>query len=61
MSIPREVSRGQEDVEFRPVAGLEREFAGWALVRRSRVWDYLGLYPIGVYIVAMLVLIGSAI
>jgi len=60
LSVPRRVSRADEPIEFRPVAGLESEFAGWAMVERSRTWG-IGTYGIGGYLVLILVVIGSAL
>lgn len=61
MPVPRPVSRHQEPVEFRPVAGLEAEFVGWQITVRSRLWDWLGTYPIIAWIVLVLLMIGAGI
>jgi hypothetical protein len=54
------VSREREPIEFRPIAGGDEEWAGLHYVPRSRLWDWLGLYPVGAYLVLCLWLLGVA-
>jgi hypothetical protein len=57
----RLVPRQEEVVEFRPIPGAEDSWASHCYVERSRLWDYLGVFPIGAYLCAWLVMIGVAI
>lgn len=50
-----------EEVEFKPIPGAEEEWAGFQFVDRSRLWDWLGLYPVGFYLALCLLLLGSVL
>jgi hypothetical protein len=47
-----------ELVEFRPVPGAEDEWAGFQFVDHSRLWDWLGVLPVGLWLVLNLLVIG---
>jgi len=57
VAVNRLVPRNEEAVEFRPIPGREDP---WPVVR-SRLWDYLGVFPLGAYLCACLVMIGVSI
>ena len=61
MAVNRPVTREHEEVEFRPVPGQEHEWASFCDVQRSRLWDYIGVYPVGFALVAILLLIAEAL
>lgn len=61
MAVNRLVPRDEEPVEFRPVPGQEHEWAGYGYFVRSKLWDYLGLYPALACVVGVLTLIGLGI
>jgi hypothetical protein len=61
MAVNRSVPREAEEVEFRPVPGQEREWAGSTWLARSRLWDALGTYPVAGVIVLLLLLMGLSI
>jgi hypothetical protein len=54
----RLVSRDREEIEFKPIPGSEEEWAMFQYIGRSRIWDWLGLYPVGLYFICNLMLIG---
>lgn len=49
----KKVAREYEPVEFRPIPGQEDEWAAITGYDRSRLWDWLGLYPVYGYIILM--------
>jgi hypothetical protein len=53
MSVPKPVTREEEVLEFRPIAGLDEDWP----TERSRLWDALGVYPILISIIIWLVLL----
>lgn len=59
--VNRVVPREEEVVEFRPIPGQEEDWAGFQFVDRSRLWEYLGIYPIGGYLVLCAILLGASI
>lgn len=58
--VNRMVPRELEPVEFKPVMGFEDDWAIGSWVIRSRLWDYLGVLPVGVYLVLNMILMGAA-
>jgi hypothetical protein len=56
----RLVARESEPVEFVPVPGYEDEWAIGSWVIRSRLWDYLGVLPVGLYLVLCMLLMGAS-
>ena len=56
----RPVKPGEEPVEFRPIPGQEGDWAGADYVVRSPLWYWAGIYPIALYLVMVLVLMGMA-
>ena len=55
----RRLSPGEEPVEFRPLPGQEGDWAGADYVCRSPLWYWVGIYPVALYLVIVLVLMGT--
>jgi hypothetical protein len=60
MRINRLVPVEEEPVEFRMLPGQEDDWAGAADMDLSPLWNWLGIYPLYIFFVVMLVLIGIA-
>jgi len=58
--VMRRLARERETVEFRPIPGHEDEWAGASLEDRSRAWDWLGTYPLLIFISLYFMMIGLA-
>lgn len=58
--VNKKVPQDMEPREFRPVPGFEEDWAGFRYVQRSRLWDAAGTYPIGLWFVLVLLMIGVA-
>ena len=56
--INKKVSPEAGAVEFKPIPGYEEEWAGFNYVERSRLWDALGVVPVGLWFVLSLVIAG---
>lgn len=56
--LNRRVRPGEEPVEFRPLPGQEGDWAGAEYVCRSLLWYWIGIYPVALYLVFVLVLMG---
>lgn len=56
----RFVSREEEPVNFRPVPGLEQEWATFEDPRRSLLWLSLGILPVSLAI-SMLLVFGAMV
>jgi len=50
----------REEVVFKPIPGQEEEWAEYEGDDRSRLWDWLGTYPILTFIVILLICIASS-
>ena len=61
MPVNRPVSREMEEVEFKPIPGTEDSWPQFSYIQRSRLWAYLGIYPVGMYISVWLVLLGVSL
>lgn len=58
MPTNRVVSPSDEPVEFRPLPGQEADWAGADYVPGSPLWLWIGAYPVGAYLIYLLVLLG---
>jgi hypothetical protein len=56
--VNKKVSPEAETLEFKPIPGYEEEWAGFSYVERSRLWDALGVVPVGLWFVLSLVIAG---
>lgn len=55
MSVNKPVPREAEEVDFKPAIAEYEE------VLRSRLWYALGVYPVGMWVVFLLLLLGISV
>ena len=58
MPSNRPVAPSEEAVEFRPLPGQEDDWAEFNWVDRGELWFWLGTFPIALYFMMLLALIG---
>lgn len=57
----RPVTREEEPISFRPVAGYEEEWARYAEVERDATWLWLGVYPLVLFNCGWMAVLGSVL
>lgn len=57
----RPLSKEEEPISFRPVAGYEEEWAKHAEVEAAGLWLYLGTYPLIGFNCLWMALLGSVL
>lgn len=58
MAANRSVPLGEEPVVFRPLPGQEDDWAEFNYVDRGGVWFWVGTFPVAVFFMIVLVLLG---